>query len=240
VIDRHVVLLAGGRGTRLRPYTTTIPKPLVPIGDECAIVEIILRQLARDGFTRAILAIGHLGQLIRAYVGSGDQWGIDVEYEPEDQPLGTMGPVVGLLDRLPSQFLVMNGDILTDLSYRDLLDRHIASGAPITVATARRDVEIDFGTLEVEGDAIIAFREKPVLPYRVSMGVYALSRETLHGYPRGQHLGFDDVMVDLIAAGRRPASYAHAGYWLDIGRPEDYDRANLEFDERRSDLLPGG
>ena len=239
VTNRHAVVLAGGRGTRLRPYTTTIPKPLVPIGGDYAIVEIVLRQLARDGFGRATMAIGHSGQLIRAYVGSGSKWGLEVDYELEDEPLGTMGPVVGLLDRLPEQFLVMNGDILTDLSYRDLLDRHMASSAPITVATCSREVAIDFGTLELEGDEIVAFREKPVLSYRVSMGVYAISRETLSGYRRGSHLGFDDVMVDLIAAGRRPASFPHEGYWLDIGRPEDYDQANAEFTERRDQLIPG-
>lgn len=236
--DRHAVLLAGGRGTRLRPYTTTIPKPLVPIGGEFAIVEIVLRQLAWAGFGRATIAIGHLGQLIRAYVGSGSQWGIDVDYLVEDEPLGTMGPVVGLLDRLPEQFLVMNGDILTDLPYRDLLERHRATRPPITVATFRREVAIDFGTLEIEGDEIVSFREKPVLRYDVSMGVYALSRDTLEGYSPGHRLGFDEVMLDLIAAGRRPASFAHDGYWLDIGRPEDYDRANVEFDERRGRLLP--
>lgn len=237
---RHAVLLAGGRGTRLRPYTTTIPKPLVPIGDDLAIVEIVLRQLARDGFGRATLAIGHLGQLVRAYVGTGDRWGIDIDFESEDEPLGTMGPIVGLLDRLPDHFLVVNGDILTDLSFRAVLDQHIASDAPLTVATCRREVHVDYGALEVDGDRITAFQEKPVLPFRVSMGVYALSRRTLVGYPAGQHLGFDDLMRDLLAAGSRPASFPHDGYWLDIGRPEDYERANLEFEERRDALLPGG
>ncbi len=237
---RHAVVLAGGQGTRLRPFTTTIPKPLVPIGDDSAIVEIVLRQLARDGFGRVTVAIGHLGQLIRAYVGSGQQWGIDIDYAVEDTPLGTIGPVVEMLERLPEHFLVMNGDILTDLSYRDLLDRHIASPSPITVATCGREVAIDFGTLEVADGNIVAFVEKPVLRYRVSMGVYALSRATLAAYPRGRSLGFDQVMLDLIAAGQRPASFAHDGYWLDIGRPEDYDRANLEFAEWRDRLLAGG
>ena len=144
---RHAVILAGGKGTRLRPYTTSIPKPLVPIGDESAILEIVLRQLARDGFHRITIAIGHLGELIRAYVGSGEKWGIDVDYATEDKPLSTMGPVVAVLDRLPEQFLVLNGDILTDLSYAALLDAHAASDAPITIATYRRQVDVDFGVL---------------------------------------------------------------------------------------------
>ena len=238
--DEHAVILAGGRGTRLRPYTTTIPKPLVPIGDECAILEIVMRQLAHAGFRRATLAIGHLGELIMAYVGNGDRWGLEVDYATEIEPLGTMGPVVAMLDRLPDRFLVLNGDILTDLRYRDLLEHHARSGAPLTVATYRRDVAIDFGVIEEDAGRIVAFHEKPTLHYAVSMGVYAVSKSTLAGYPAGQPLGFDRLVLDLLAAGRPPGSYPVDGYWLDIGRPDDYDRANTEFPALRDRLLPGG
>ena len=237
--DRHAVILAGGRGTRLRPYTTTIPKPLVPIGDDCAILEIVLRQLAHHGVARATIAIGHLGELIRAYVGSGAQWGLDVDYAMEDQPLGTMGPVVAMLDRLPDQFLVLNGDILTDLDFGALLGAHGGSGAPLTIATYRREVDVDFGVLEVDRGTVVGFEEKPTLSYEVSMGVYALSRAALAGYRSGDPLGFDRLVLDLLAAGRPPAAYPFGGYWLDIGRPEDYDRANAEFPGLRSRLLPG-
>jgi mannose-1-phosphate guanylyltransferase len=236
---RHAVILAGGKGTRLRPYTTTIPKPLVPIGDDSAILEIVLRQLARDGYRRITIAIGHLGELIRAYVGSGEQWGLQVDYATEDKPLGTMGPVVAILDRLPEHFLVLNGDILTDLSYSALLEAHAASDAPLTIATYRRHVDVDFGVLTVEAGRVVGFAEKPRLDYEVSMGVYALSRDTLAGYEAGEPLGFDRLVLDLLAAGRNPASYSFDGYWLDIGRPEDYDRANAEFARLRSVLLPG-
>jgi mannose-1-phosphate guanylyltransferase len=236
---RHAVLLAGGKGTRLRPYTTSIPKPLVPIGDECAIIEIVLRQLARDGFRRVTIAIGHLGELIRAYVGSGEQWGLEVDYATEDRPLSTMGPVVALLDKLPEQFLVLNGDILTDLSFSSLLEAHAAGDAPLTIATYHRQVDIDFGVLTVEAGQVVGFVEKPTLNYEVSMGVYAVSRSALSGYRAGEPLGFDRLVIDLLAAGRNPASYAFGGYWLDIGRPEDYDRANAEFVRLRSHLLPG-
>ena len=235
---RHAVILAGGKGTRLRPYTTSIPKPLVPIGDDCAILEIVLRQLARDDFRRITIAIGHLGELIRAYVGNGEKWGLDVDYATEDRPLGTMGPVVAVLDRLPEQFLVLNGDILTDLSYAALLDAHAASDAPLTIATYRRQVDVDFGVLTVEGGKVVGFVEKPRLDYEVSMGVYAVSRSTLTDYPVGEPLGFDRLVLDLLAKGRNPASYSFDGYWLDIGRPEDYDRANAEFARLRSVLLP--
>jgi NDP-sugar pyrophosphorylase family protein len=234
----HAVILAGGKGTRLRPYTTTIPKPLVPIGDQCAILEIVLRQLAREGFRRVTITIGHLGELIRAYVGTGAQWNLEVDYATEEKPLGTMGPVVAILDRLPEEFLVMNGDILTDLGYAALLAAHSASDAPLTIATYQRRLEVDFGVLTVEAGRVVGFSEKPTLDYQVSMGVYALSRSALAGYPKGEPLGFDGLVLDLLAAGRNPASYPFSGYWLDIGRPEDYDRANAEFAQLRSHFLP--
>lgn len=236
--DRHAVILAGGKGTRLRPYTTTIPKPLVPIGDDRAILEIVLRQLAAAGFSRATIAIGHLGELIRAYVGGG-RWGLEVDYATEGRPLGTMGPVVSILDRLPEHFLVLNGDILTDLPFAAVLEAHAASSAPLTIAAYARTVEVDFGVLEIADEHLVGFREKPTLHYDVSMGVYALSRATLAAYPAGEPLGFDDLVLDLLARGRAPAVYPFRGYWLDIGRPEDYDRANAEFAELRARLLPG-
>ena len=154
---REAFILAGGKGVRLRPYTTLIPKPLVPIGDH-SIIEIVLRQLAARGFTRATIAIGHLGQLIRAFVGDGSQWGIEVEYAHEDCPLGTIGPALFDLDQRPEHFLIMNGDILTDLPYDALLDAHSQSGAPLTVATYEREHKVDFGVLDVDGRSIVQFR----------------------------------------------------------------------------------
>ena len=236
--DLHAVVLAGGKGTRLRPYTTILPKPLVPIGDDYSILEIVLRQLAHRGFRRATLAIGHQGSLIQAVVGDGSQWGLEVDYATEDRPLGTMGPVLRLLDRLPPQFLVLNGDILTDLDFGRLLQRHTSSGAPLTIATYQRQVEVDFGVLEMSGDEVIGFHEKPSLSYSVSMGVYGLSGATLAGYAPDQPLGFDDLVVDLLARGQHPLSVPFDGYWLDIGRPDDYDRANQDFARMRGQLLP--
>lgn len=233
----HAVILAGGKGIRLRPYTTSLPKPLVPIGDRYSILEIILSQLASRGFTRVTLAIGHLGHLIRAYVGDGSQWGLRVDYATETSPLGTIGPLLLMLDQLPSDFLVMNGDVLTDLDFADLLGQHSRSGAALTVATFRREVKIDFGVLTARDGQIVDFAEKPTLDYQVSMGVYAVARQSLHGYPAGLPLGFDDLVLDLLAARRHPRQYEFGGYWLDIGRPDDYDRANAEFDLLRRVLL---
>ncbi len=235
----HVVILAGGKGVRLRPYTTALPKPLVPIGDQHAILEIVLRQLSTAGFTRCTIAIGHLGEIIRAYVGDGSQWGMSIDYATEESPLGTMGPLLTLRDRLPETFLVMNGDILTDLDYADVLRRHGESGAPLTIATYARKVHIDFGVLTTDEGRVVAFTEKPSIDYRVSMGVYGLSRSTLDGYTPGLPLGFDELVLDLLAAQSPPHAYDFDGYWLDIGRPDDYDRANAEFTTRKSLLLKG-
>ncbi|HVN12988.1 MAG TPA: sugar phosphate nucleotidyltransferase [Kineosporiaceae bacterium] len=234
----HVAILAGGRGVRLKPYTTALPKPLVPIGEEYAVLDIILQQLKAQGFTRVTLAIGHLGSLIRAFVGDGSRWDLDDDYSDEDRPLSTIGPLLGFLDALPEHFLVMNGDVLTDLDYADLLRGHVRSGAPLTVATYRRSVKIDFGTLETSGDRIVEFREKPVLDYVVSMGVYALSRSTLERYPSNVPFGFDELVLDLLARNEPPRAHPFDGYWLDIGRPDDYDEANRRFEELRPILLP--
>jgi NDP-sugar pyrophosphorylase family protein len=235
----HAVILAGGKGVRLRPYTTALPKPLVPIGDRHVILEIVLAQLASQGFTDVTLAINHLGPLIRAFVGDGSRWGLSVTYAEEDAPLSTVGPLFGLRDSLPEHFLVMNGDILTNLPYGELLHAHVVEGAPLTVATASRSMKIDFGVLSVEGPRIVGFTEKPALDYSVSMGVYAMSRKTIDRYPPGLAFGFDDLVLDLLDRGDHPSSYSFDGYWLDIGRPDDYDEANRNFDQLRRILLPG-
>lgn len=233
----HAVILAGGKGVRLRPYTTTLPKPLMPIGDKHAILEIVLDQLAGCGFTSVTLAINHLGPLIKAFVGDGTRWGLRVDYIEEDRPLSTVGPLFGLKDTLPEQFLVMNGDVLTDLDYADLLNQHTLTGAGLTVAIAERTHKIEFGVLDVEASRITGFREKPSLRYQVSMGVYGMSRRTLAPYPAGLSFGFDELVLDLLARRENPVTYPFTGFWLDIGRPEDYDEANRSFDELRPILL---
>lgn len=236
----HAVILAGGKGTRLRPYTTCVPKPLVPIGDTYSILEIVLHQLRAHGFSSVTLAVGHMGHLIRAFVGDGGRYGLQVDYTDEDTPLGTIGPVLNVLERLPEHFLVMNGDVLTNLNYGIFLQRHIGSDRPVTVATYNREIRSEFGVLDVNeaGHHIVAFREKPTVHFQVSMGVYAVTRQTLRAYTPGQVLGFDTLMLDLLAAGQFPGSDLFGGYWLDIGRPEDYDVANREWPEMSAVLLP--
>jgi NDP-sugar pyrophosphorylase family protein len=233
----HAVILAGGKGIRLRPYTTALPKPLVPIGDHHVILEIILEQLARSGFTSATLAINHLGRLIRAFVGDGAAWGLDIRYVEETTPLSTCGPLFGIPD-LPEHFVVLNGDILTDLAFADLLDKHRFSGAPLTVATVTTRAKIDFGVLDIRQERICGFTEKPQMSYAVSTGIYAMSRSTIERYPAGLAYGFDQLILDLIREERYPANYEFTGYWSDIGRPEDYDEANQSFGTLRELLIP--
>ncbi len=234
----HAVILAGGKGVRLRPYTTCLPKPLVPIGDQYSILEIILYQLRARGFDRVTLAIGHLGHLIRSFVGDGSRWDLSIDYAEESQPLSTIGPVLNFLDQLPDDFIIMNGDVLTDLDYATFLQHHIDHDNPLTVATFRRSVHIDFGVLETEAGRIVRFKEKPNVDYSVSMGVYAVSRRALERYPAGRSFGFDELVLDLLARGTLPGSYPFEGHWLDIGRPDDYDDANARFNELKPSLLP--
>jgi mannose-1-phosphate guanylyltransferase len=225
---------------RLRPYTTSLPKPLVPLGDECAILEVVLHQLASAGVESVSIAIGHLGQLIRAVVGDGARWGLDIEYWEEESPLGTVGPLVQHRHELPEDFLVLNGDILTDIPFGEVLRHHEAAGADVTVAAYTRAVQIDFGVLELTADAdsIVGFREKPTLECTVSMGVYAMAARVLDRFEPGLPLGFDDLLLDQLSTGNPPQSYCYDGFWLDIGRPEDYDRANAEFPLLRAVLIP--
>jgi NDP-sugar pyrophosphorylase family protein len=226
----RAVLLAGGKGTRLRPFTTTIPKPLVPVGD-IPIMELLLRQLAARGCDRVTVAVGHMAQLIMAYFGDGAKWGLEIDYSIEDEPLNTIGPLK-LIPDLPEHFLVMNGDLLTDLDMSELYRAHTASGAVGTVATYERDVRIDFGVLSYEGDErrVSGFVEKPVEHFSVSMGIYAFSREILELVPDGEPFGFDELMLACIENDLDVRAFPHDGYWLDIGRPDDYDQANRDVD----------
>lgn len=227
----RAIILAGGKGTRLKPYTTFIPKPLVPIGGEMSILEIVLRQLAQSGFTHVTLAVNHLSNLIMAYFGDGSRWGITIDYSLESKPLSTIGPIT-LIPDLPENFLVMNGDILCDLDYRAFYDFHVTSGSDVTVSSYKRDTKIDFGVLRYDSNGFIReFIEKPVHHYDVSMGIYGVRRSLIEGLAKNEPYGFDDLMLDGIKNGHRMIALPFAGFWLDIGRPDDYDYANEHYDE---------
>jgi len=237
-MSKRAVILAGGRGTRLRPYTVVLPKPLMPIGD-FPILEVIVRQLARCGFDHITMAVNHQADLIKAFFQDGEKWNTRIDYSLEDEPLGTMGPL-RLIGDLPEHFLVMNGDVLTDLDFSRLIDEHVASESIFTVCSKRREEVIDYGVLEIDDACrLVGFREKPRSQYDVSMGVYILSARVLSHIPAGRIYGFDHLMLDLIAAGERVTVRRYDGYWLDIGRPDDYARAIEEFDAMRGRFLNG-
>jgi len=225
----EAVILAGGLGTRLKPYTTVIPKPIVPVGEK-AIMEIVINQLVSYGVKRVTVAVNHLAQLIMAYFGNGERYGLQINYSIEDKPLGTIGPLK-LINSLPENFLVMNGDILTDFNFEIFFNQHIERGAIATIATYERDVKIDFGVLGYDGNTkkINRFTEKPTNHYSVSMGIYAFSKKILNYVPDNKAYGFDQLMLDMIAQKEEVQAYPFDGYWLDIGRPDDYEKAGHEY-----------
>jgi len=232
----RAVILAGGKGTRLAPYTVAFPKPLMPLGD-VPILEIVVRQLAHYGFDRITMAVGHLAELIEAFFGDGSKFGLAIDYSREDRPLGTAGPLKRIAD-LPERFLVMNGDLLTDLNYADLMHRHAEQENDATIGVYEKQVKIDLGVLERDGDGrIVDYREKPTLGYDVSMGVYVFSRGVLEIVP-DDYFDFPDLVLALIRKGRPIRGYPFGGLWLDIGRAEDYAAAIETFERERARFLP--
>lgn len=230
--DKCAVILAGGKGTRLRPYTIAMPKPLVPVGDY-PILEIIIRQLANYGFKRIIITVNHQADLIKTYFGNGEKWGVQIEYSLETKPLGTMGPLK-LLKDLPHDFLVMNGDILTDLDYSKFYEEHVANQSVFTISGYKRKHKVDYGVLHVSNDGFLnGFEEKPELDYTVSMGIYAVSKKILEYIPQNEFYGFDSLMLDLVNKKQNVSVDVFDGYWLDIGRPSDYQQAIEDFEERK-------
>lgn len=233
------IIQAGGQGARLRPYTTVIPKPLMPVADH-PILEIVLHQLANRGFETIAISLGHLGSLIEAVVGDGSRMGAHIEYVREHQPLGTIGPV-RLVGNLTEPFLVMNGDVLTDFDYRHFMDQHLASGAPLSVGVYRKPIPVSLGVFEFGPDGRVdGFKEKPTLSFPCSMGIYAMSPELVELVPPDTHFGFDDLMEQCLAQGIHVRAHLHDGLWLDIGRHEDYELATAMLNEHRERLLPQG
>lgn len=233
----RAAILAGGRGTRLAPYTTVLPKPLIPVGDR-PILELILHQLQRSGFDRVDLCVGHLGELIQAYFDQSHALPADLglNYNFEDGPLGTAGAIRSL-DELTGPTLVMNGDILTTLDYARLIDFHVENDATLTIASHRKDVKIDLGVMEGDGAEVSGYVEKPVLHYEVSMGIYVYSPAAVAHIPEGQRFDLPDLVLALIAAGEPVCKYRFAGPWYDIGTAGELQNATAAFmeDPRRFD-----
>jgi NDP-sugar pyrophosphorylase family protein len=230
-------ILAGGKGSRLAPYTKVLPKPLMPIGEDKPILEVLLRQLKRYGVEEVTLAVGHSAGLLRAFFQDGKQLGLDISYSFEDQPLGTAGPL-SLLNGLDDAFLVMNGDVLTTLHLSDLIDCHRRSRAISTIASYVKKVKIDLGVIRtsINGE-IIGYVEKPSYDFLVSMGIYVFEPRVLSYIGYREHLDFPDLVLRLIDAGERVVSYQFDGYWMDLGRVQDYEQAVRDFEQLRPQLL---
>jgi NDP-sugar pyrophosphorylase family protein len=235
-MTKRAVILAGGKGTRLRPYTVVLPKPLMPIGDY-PILEVVIRQLGAHGFGHITIAVNHQAELIKAFCGDGSRWKLHIDYSLEDEPLGTMGPL-RLIKDLPGHFLVMNGDILTDLDFSEFHAQHSTESRLFTISSHRREQRADYGVLVSDARGKLRdFQEKPVTSFEVSMGIYMVSREILDFVPASGPYGFDDLMRDLLRAGRAVDVKPFDGYWLDIGRADDYMRAIEEFGSMKGRFL---
>jgi NDP-sugar pyrophosphorylase family protein len=231
------VILAGGKGTRLAPYTQVLPKPLMPVG-EMPIMEILIRQLKHEGVDEVILTVGHMAGLLRAFFGDGEAFGVHIRYSYEDHPLGTAGPLA-LVDGLEDTFVVTNGDVLTTLRVSQIVQFHKEQGAAATIAMHRRKVKIDLGVILCNGGAdVVGYIEKPTYDYQVSMGIYIFEPRVLSYIPPGEHLDFPNLVHKLLGAREKVVGFPFEGYWQDLGRPDDYDQANLDFERLRKDFLP--
>ena len=231
----QAVILAGGKGSRLMPFTVSLPKPLMPI-DDVPILEIVLTQLKRTGYTDVVIAVNHLANLIMAFFGDGESLGLNITYSLEGDPLGTAGPL-SIIDKLDENFLVMNGDLLTTLDFAALMDFHKKDAADITIATYKKEIKIDLGVLERSGKEFINYIEKPTYSFDVSMGIYIFNRRVLDHIPLGERLDMPDLILRAQKAERNIACYSGDYYWLDIGRVADYEEATALWKKKRSEFM---
>jgi NDP-sugar pyrophosphorylase family protein len=237
--EDHVkaVILAGGKGTRLAPYTTVFPKPLMPI-DGIPILEVIVRQLAHFQIRELIFTVSSQSEpLLYAYFGNGSRYGVDIYYSKEERSLGTVGPL-SLIPDLPETFLVMNGDILTTLNYQKLIRYHQRKKGMATIAMSQKEVPLDLGVMEFNrAHQLTRYIEKPMLSYSVSMGIYVFEKKVLNWIPSQKYLDFPELIQKLIKRRVKVVCYPSDDFWLDIGRHEDYEEAQKKFQEMRKRLL---
>jgi NDP-mannose synthase len=236
-LNIRAVVLAGGKGTRLQPFTASFPKPLVPL-DDTPIIEVLLLRLIRCGITDITITLGHLAELVKAYFDHRRSLveQMNLQFVEEEEPTGTAGSL-SLVPGLDSTFLVMNGDLLTNLDFRELVRFHHEKKAALTIATHRRSVKVDLGLLEFDSNLRITnFIEKPENVYQVSMGIYVYEPSVLKHIEHGQYLDFPELVLRLIARGERVCAFPSDALWLDIGRPDDYARAQELYSRQRGDF----
>jgi NDP-mannose synthase len=225
----QAIILAGGKGTRLLPFTKVFPKSLVPVGEK-PILDTIIRQLKHFGFQYVTLAVGYMAEMIQIYIRNGEQYGIDIDYSFEETPLGTVGSLSQIMN-LDKYFLVMNGDIVTNLNYKALMDFHKEQNAIVTIGTYQKNFKIDLGIIQNgDGYSITDYVEKPTYTFKVSMGVYVFSIDVLQYIEPKKYLDFPNLVKQLLVHGKKVVSYPFDGYWLDIGNHNDYEKALEEFE----------
>ncbi len=230
--------MAGGRGSRLAPYTTVLPKPLMPLDDR-PILDVLLRQLVAGGVQRVSISVGHLSGLIEGWVRHQPSYGVPIAFAYEDQPLGTAGALANV-ERPTSAFLALNGDVLTTLGFGDLLEAHAASGAIATMAVKERSVDVQYGVVHADAEGRIErLEEKPRLCFTVSMGIYAMEPEIIDLIAPGERIDFPDLLLRAMERGHEVRTYDHDAYWRDIGNRDDYEAAIEDFIAQPGRFLPG-
>jgi NDP-sugar pyrophosphorylase family protein len=226
----RAVVMAGGYGTRLRPITEELPKPMLPIGDR-PLLELTLQQLRDAGIKRVNLATHYKRDIIANHFGDGHNFGVKIRYVEEDQPLGTAG-ALGLIETSEDPLLVINGDVVTRVDFHAMLDFHRHHRADMTVAVRQHEVQLPHGVVETDGLAITGISEKPILRHFMNAGIYLLNPEMCRFVPSGRRYDMTDLISRLIAEGCRVVSFPIREYWLDIGQVEDYQKALRDFESK--------
>jgi mannose-1-phosphate guanylyltransferase len=227
------VIQAGGKGTRIRPYSLVLPKPLMPIG-ESPVIETLLKWLRRNNIKQVYITIGYLGHLIRTVCGNGSQWDLEIHYSEESEPLGTVGPLSLISDHLNDTFIMLNGDLITDLDLRSLILFHKSKKGMVTIATTMHNIHTNLGIIENDNSGsrrVKGFSEKPIMKFQVSMGIYCIEPSVLELIPKGVPFGFDDLMYTMLEKNLPIYAFEHEGHWLDLGRTEDFLKAQKKFSE---------
>lgn len=234
----QAIILAGGKGTRLKPFTSSFPKPLVPI-DDVPILEVVLRQLKFYGYNNITLAVNHLADLIKAFFGKGEKLHLNISYSLETKILGTAGPL-SLINKLDNDFLVMNGDLLTTINFQKFFQYHKDTEADITIAVYKREEKIDLGVIELINDEFLNYVEKPIYSFNVSMGIYVVNKKLVNLIPKDEKFDMPDLILLAKKNGYKVKCYLDNYFWLDIGRLDDYEKACEIFKLRKLEFLPNG
>jgi dTDP-glucose pyrophosphorylase/CBS domain-containing protein len=229
-LQLQAMIMAGGLGTRLRPLTEDLPKPMLPVGDK-PLMELVIEQLRQVGIRRINVATHYKAEKISDHFGDGSSFGVELNYVNEDKPLGT-GGALGLIDAPKEPLLVINGDILTQMDFRAMLAYHRKHHAVMTVAVKQYDIKVPYGVIECEGSRVCALKEKPQMHFLVNAGVYLLEPKVYEFIPNGEHFNMTDMIHQLLAADHIVASFPIIEYWLDIGKLANYEQAQNDMQQR--------